>query len=219
MQQLFPDEYQFYPKSWSYPEERSELSLYIGQKNKHGESPTFIFKPSHGSLGVDIFLFKDLDSVDYPEPAVIQEYISNPLLLDCLKFDLRLYVLIASFDPLEVYISKSGLVRFCTTPYKAPTNDNLKDDYMHLTNYAINKNNSNYLLESGKSTLSHTLGLLRQCYGIDDGLFWNRIKNAVAKTIIAVLPRLQIEARSFMLENQLKDPLHCFQVSQLACCI
>ena len=213
MQQLFPDEYQFYPKSWSYPEELDELGLYIEQKNKHGESPTFIFKPSHGSLGVDIFLFNDLNSVDYPEPAVIQEYISNPLLLDSLKFDLRLYVLVASFDPMEVYISKSGLVRFCTTPYEAPTNDNLKDDYMHLTNYAINKNCASYSLEAGKSTLSHTLDLLRQCYGMDDGLFWNRIKDIVAKTLIGVLPRLRVEARSFMLENQLKDPLHCFQVS------
>ena len=213
MQKLFPDEYQFYPRSWSYPEECGKLDSYIKERTKLGESPTFIFKPSHGSLGVDIFLFKDLNSVDYPKPAVIQEYINNPLLLDGLKFDLRLYVLVASFDPMEAYVSNTGLVRFCTIPYKAPNIDNLKNDYMHLTNYAINKNNESYSIETGKSTLSHTLGLLRQHYSIDDGSFWIDIKNIVAKTLIAVLPRLRTEARSFMLEKQLKGPLHCFQVS------
>ena len=213
MQTLFPDKYQFYPKSWSYPEECGKLDSYIKQRNELGESPTFIFKPSHGSLGVDIFLFKDLNSISYPEPAVIQEYINNPLLLNNFKFDLRLYVLVASFDPMEVYISNSGLVRFCSIPYKAPTIDNLQNDYMHLTNYAINKNCGSYSLETGKSTLSHTLGLLKQQYNMDDGSFWIGIQDVIAKTLIAVLPRLRIEARSFMTEKQLKAPLYCFQVS------
>lgn len=213
MQELFPDEYQFYPRSWRYPEECGKLDLYIKERNRLGESPTFIFKPSHGSLGIDIFLFKDLNSLNYPEPAVIQEYISNPLLLDSLKFDMRLYVLVASYDPVEVYISKTGLTRSCTVPYQSPTVDNLNNDYMHLTNYAVNKNNSNYSLEMGKSTLSHTLGLLRQQHNIDDSVFWTGVKDIVAKTLIAVLPKFRIEARSYMLDKQIKDPLHCFQVS------
>lgn len=213
MQELFPDEYQFYPRSWSYPEECDKLDSYIKQRNQHGESPTFIFKPSHGSLGVDIFLFKDVNSLDYPEPAVIQEYISNPLLLEGLKFDMRLYVLVASYDPMEVYVSNTGLIRSCTVPYESPTVDNLNIDYMHLTNYAINRNNDSYSLEVGKSTLSHVLGLLGQQYNIDSGSFWAGVKEIVAKTLIAVLPRLHIEARSYMLDKQLKDPLQCFQVS------
>ena len=213
MQELFPDEYQFYPRSWRYPEECDKLELYIAQNNQLGKSPTFIFKPSHGSLGVDIFLFKDLNTVNYSEPAVIQEYISNPLLLEGLKFDLRLYVLIASYDPMEVYVSDTGLVRYCTVPYKPPSTNNLNNDYMHLTNYAINKNNSSYSLDGGKSTLSRTLGLLRQQYNSEDDLFWADVKDVIAKTLIAVLPTLHIETRSYMLDKQLEDPLHCFQVS------
>jgi len=213
MQKFFPEEYQFYPRSWSYPEECGELDSYIKQRKQLGESPTFILKPSHGSLGVDIFLFKDLSDVDYPESAVVQEYISNPLLLDSFKFDLRLYVLVASYDPLEVYISSSGLARFCTVPYEAPTIGNLNDDYMHLTNYAINKHNSSYSLENGKCTVSDTLGVLNQCYNIDTGVFLTDVKDIVAKTLIAVLPRLRLEARSYMLERQLDGPLQCFQVS------
>lgn len=42
----------------------------------------------------------------------------------------------------RVFIFKEGLVRFCTTPYKKPTSKNLDCAYMHLTNYAVNKTNT-----------------------------------------------------------------------------
>jgi len=36
---------------------------------------------------------------------IVQEYISSPLLLDTLKFDLRVYVVVTSTDPLEVILT------------------------------------------------------------------------------------------------------------------
>ena len=72
---------------------------------------------------------------------VVQEYIERPHLVDDLKYDLRIYVLVYGVNPLRVYIHKYGLVRFCTEQYCRPTNYNLKNLFMHLTNYAINKDN------------------------------------------------------------------------------
>ena len=43
---------------------------------------------------------------------IVQEYISSPLLLDMLKFDLRVYVVITSIDPLEVS-STNVIVGYC----------------------------------------------------------------------------------------------------------
>ena len=86
-------------------------------------NPTFIVKPDGGSQGGGIYLIcdpGDLKLVAGPKAkqAVVQEYIQKPLLIDKLKFDIRLYVLIKSLEPLEIYIAKEGLTRFCTEPYQ-----------------------------------------------------------------------------------------------------
>jgi len=48
-------------------------------------------------------------------------------------------------DPLRMYVYKEGLARLATEEYIPPTNKNMKDMYMHLTNYAINKNSPNFV--------------------------------------------------------------------------
>lgn len=66
-------------------------------------------------------------------------------MIDGLKFDLRLYVLLVGCDPLRIYLYHDGLGRFATEEYEAPNNDNLDNLCMHLTNYAINKDNPNFV--------------------------------------------------------------------------
>jgi len=65
-------------------------------------------------------------------------------LIDGLKFDLRVYVLITSVTPLRIFIYHEGLARFATSEYVPPVGSNLGNLYMHLTNYAINKDSENF---------------------------------------------------------------------------
>ena len=64
----------------------------------------WIVKPTALSRGRGIYLVDDISDVPIDELCVVSRYISNPLLINGLKFDIRLYVLVTSFDPLRVYL-------------------------------------------------------------------------------------------------------------------
>ena len=67
----------------------------------------------------------------------------NPHTLNEYKYDLRIYVLVTSYDPLKIYIYKNGLVRFATQKYNTLAKC-CKKRFMHLTNFAVNKKNSKF---------------------------------------------------------------------------
>ena len=73
--------------------------------------------------------------------TVVSHYISNPLTIDGLKIDLRVYVAVTSLDPLRIYMYREGLVRFATELYKPPGRESEQNPYIHLTNYSVNKHN------------------------------------------------------------------------------
>ena len=75
---------------------------------------------------------------------------NKPYLVDGLKFDLRIYVLVAGCDPLRIYLYKEGLARFATETYVQPSKNNIANMCMHLTNYAVNKNNPNFIFNNSK---------------------------------------------------------------------
>ena len=52
--------------------------------------------------------------------------------------------MIRGIDPMEAYLCDEGLVRVCTQNYKKPDQSNIKNMYMHLTNYSLNKNSNKF---------------------------------------------------------------------------
>ena len=100
----------------------------------------WILKPAGLSRGRGISLLNDIGQVTYGTTAVIQRYCHNPLLLDGYKFDLRLYVLVTSFNPLEAFYYEDGFVRIATVPYSNDPAD-LHNLFIHLTNSSIQKDN------------------------------------------------------------------------------
>ncbi|XP_039939009.1 tubulin polyglutamylase TTLL11 isoform X2 [Hirundo rustica] len=221
MQDLFPLEYNFYPRSWILPE---ELPLFVAEvrmlKDRNPSwKPTFIVKPDGGCQGDGIYLIKDPSDIRLTgsiqsRPAVVQEYICKPLLVDKLKFDIRLYVLLKSLEPLEIYIAKDGLSRFCTEPYQEPTLKNLHQVFMHLTNYSLNIHSGNFIhsdsVNTGsKRTFSSILCRLSS-RGADVKKLWSDIISLVIKTIIALTPELKVYYQSDIPAG--KPGPTCFQI-------
>ncbi len=59
--------------------------------------------------------------MDRTSQAIVQKYLPNPMLYKGLKFDLRIYVLVAGVDPLKLFIFHEGLTRLATEKYEPPT--------------------------------------------------------------------------------------------------
>ena len=114
--------------TWQLPEQLEDFKEHVRTRRlatkKGKRSPTYIIKPSGGSEGNGIVLLRHESRIPYFDFRVHEagsasgplSYIA-PLLFHKKKFDLRLYVLIRSVDPLEVYrvyLHTEGLARFCT---------------------------------------------------------------------------------------------------------
>ncbi|KAM6901070.1 tubulin polyglutamylase TTLL11 [Lycodopsis pacificus] len=221
MQELFPEEYDFYPRSWILPEECQQFSTQIRMVKESDATlnPTFIVKPDGGSQGDGIYLIRDPGDLKLmvgtqAKQAVVQEYIQKPLLIDKLKFDIRLYVLLKSLEPLEIYIAKEGLTRFCTEPYQEPSQKNLSHVFMHLTNYSLNVHSGNFVHSDSQSTgskrtLSSVLYRLA-AKGVDIKKVWSDIIALVIKTAIAVVPELRVHYQSDIPPG--KPGPTCFQI-------
>lgn len=211
MRQIFPESYNFFPPTWILPKDLPDLKLQFNEKR----AKTFICKPEALSQGKGIFLTRNLEEI--PERCVVQRYLYRPYLIEGLKFDLRVYVLIISCDPLRVYIHKDGLVRLATEPYITPTAYNLDDVCMHLTNYAINKNSSKFEFnedagkgfEGHKRSLKAFFDILKE-KGENVEKLWKEISDIVVKTTCIAQPLLSHLYRSSQ-PNDLTNSI-CFQI-------
>ena len=125
----------------------------------------------------------------------------KPYLIDNLKFDLRIYVLVYGVDPLRIFVFREGLARFATEEYVGPYKNNLDNLYMHLTNYAINKNADNFEAneDSGEDDVGHKRSVTSVLKHIeetekDSGMtmakMWGLIDDIAVKTMLAAQPQL-----------------------------
>merc|ERR1712194_323906 len=126
---------------------------------------------------------------------VVQRYVTRPLLVNGLKFDCRVYVVMTSITPLRAYLFEEGLARFCTVPYERPRARNMANSQMHLTNYAIQRRSSTFAAsrhhdDGSKRSLSSVFELIHSEDGPDPDTMWQQIKELCERTLLAMKPSL-----------------------------
>lgn len=191
----------FHPTTFVLPRDYTELDRYW----RSSPNKLFIMKPPASARGNGIKVINDISQI--PESAIptsndviskksaiiVQEYISNPCLLENgHKFDLRVYVLLTSVDPLRIYVYEEGLVRFASSKYQRQDNG-IIDQYMHLTNYSVNKTNQKYQVNNDCESLHGYKWSLKRFWRylnehhkqIDTQRLWGEIIDIVIKTIIS----------------------------------
>ena len=128
-----------------------------------------------------------------------------------LRFDLRLYVLVTSFNPLEAYLYTEGFGRFTNEPYSLDV-ASLQNLYVHLTNASIQKDHPSMAAHAEQAEQAEqaaqaeqagqtappkglyggsksSLAQLRQrleAAGVDYSHMWARVTELVLRTLLAV---------------------------------
>ncbi|XP_037904055.1 tubulin polyglutamylase TTLL4-like isoform X2 [Hermetia illucens] len=181
-------EFGFMPKTYIIPQ---DLNLLKRSWPKYSQRNfKWIIKPPASARGTGIKVINRWAQIPKRKSVIVQRYIEKPFLINGSKFDLRLYVLVTSINPLRVYLYQDGLVRFASVKYSERA-DSLNDRYMHLTNYSINKLSSTYsqnedvnACEGHKWTIQSLWSYLKS-RRIDTIKLWDVLRNLILRTLLA----------------------------------
>ncbi|XP_040326711.1 tubulin polyglutamylase TTLL7 isoform X1 [Herpailurus yagouaroundi] len=189
-----PLDYTFVPRTWIFPAEYTQFQNYMKELKKKRKQKTFIVKPANGAMGHGISLIRNGDKLPSQDHLIVQEYIEKPFLMEGYKFDLRIYILVTSCDPLKIFLYHDGLVRMGTEKYIPPNESNLTQLYMHLTNYSVNKHNERFERDEtenkgSKRSIKWFTEFL-QANQHDVAKFWSDISELVVKTLIVAEPHV-----------------------------
>ncbi|XP_060848060.1 tubulin monoglutamylase TTLL4-like [Rhopalosiphum padi] len=181
------EEFGFIPTSYILPQE-AEMLRQVWEKN---DEDKWIIKPPASARGTGICVISKWDQIPKNIPLVVQRYIDNPYLINDTKFDLRLYILITSVNPLCLYLYDNGLVRFASVKYSSDLTT-ICDRYMHLTNYSINRLSSQFTenedadaCQGHKWTLRSLWTYMEKERQIDVKKLWKSLEDLVVKTVIS----------------------------------
>ncbi|NWS27093.1 TTLL4 polyglutamylase, partial [Polioptila caerulea] len=183
-------EFNFFPQSFILPQ---DIKLLKKAWEEGASRQKWIVKPPASARGIGIQVIHKWSQLPKRRPLLVQRYLHKPYLIGGRKFDLRIYVYVTCYDPLRVYLFKDGLVRFASCKYSSSM-ESLSNKFMHLTNYSVNKKNTEYKSNSDETACQGHKWALKALWsyltqkGINSEAIWEKIKDIVIKTIIASEP-------------------------------
>nr|XP_009687997.1 PREDICTED: tubulin polyglutamylase TTLL4 isoform X1 [Struthio camelus australis] len=183
-------EFNFFPQSFILPQ---DIKLLRKAWEEGASRQKWIVKPPASARGIGIQVIHKWSQLPKRRPLLVQRYLHKPYLIGGSKFDLRIYVYVTCYDPLRVYLFKDGLVRFASCKYSSSMKS-LSNKFMHLTNYSVNKKNTEYKSNSDETACQGHKWALKALWsyltqkGVNSEAIWEKIKDIVIKTIIASEP-------------------------------
>ncbi|XP_063611162.1 probable tubulin polyglutamylase ttll-15 isoform X1 [Penaeus indicus] len=113
----------YIPRAFRMPDEKEDLL-----KHAKLHSDLLFVQKSNNHRGIKI---EKLDALDLgADGSFVQEFVHNPLLVDGYKFDIGVYTIVTSIQPLRVYIYEGDvLFRFCPVKYH-PFDPEVRDKYV-----------------------------------------------------------------------------------------
>ncbi|NXC19831.1 TTLL4 polyglutamylase, partial [Corythaeola cristata] len=183
-------EFNFFPQSFILPQ---DIKLLRKAWEEGASRQKWIVKPPASARGIGIQVIHKWSQLPKRRPLLVQRYLHKPYLIGGKKFDLRIYVYVTCYDPLRVYLFTDGLVRFASCKYSSSMKS-LSNKFVHLTNYSVNKKNTEYKSNSDETACQGHKWALKALWsyltqkGVNSETIWEKIKDIVIKTIIASEP-------------------------------
>uniref|UniRef100_H3B727 Tubulin tyrosine ligase like 4 n=1 Tax=Latimeria chalumnae TaxID=7897 RepID=H3B727_LATCH len=207
-------EFNFFPQTFVLPQDIKVLKKVW---EEGGGQQKWIVKPPASARGMGIQVIHKWSQLPRRRPLLVQRYLHKPFLISGSKFDLRVYVYVTSYEPLRIYMFTDGLVRFNTCPsFLARYSSSMKslsNKFMHLTNYSVNKKNSEYRANSDEKACQGHKWALKALWsylsqkGVSTGAIWEKIKDMVIKTIIASEPYVNSLVKMYV-----RSPSSCHEL-------
>ncbi|XP_075789074.1 tubulin monoglutamylase TTLL4 isoform X2 [Pelodiscus sinensis] len=183
-------EFNFFPQSFILPQ---DIKLLRKAWEESGSRQKWIVKPPASARGIGIQVIHKWSQLPKRRPLLVQRYLHKPYLISGSKFDLRIYVYVTCYNPLRIYLFRDGLVRFASCKYSSSMKS-LSNKFMHLTNYSVNKKNTEYRSNGDETACQGHKWALKALWsylsqkGVNSEAIWEKIKDIVIKTIIASEP-------------------------------
>nr|KAF6268255.1 tubulin tyrosine ligase like 4 [Pipistrellus kuhlii] len=201
-------EFSFFPQSFILPQD-AKLLRKTWESNSRQK---WIVKPPASARGIGIQVIHKWSQLPKKRPLLVQRYLHKPYLISGSKFDLRIYVYVTCYDPLRIYLFSDGLVRFASCKY-SPSMKSLGNKFMHLTNYSVNKKNAEYQANADETACQGHKWALKALWsylsqkGVNSDAIWEKIKDAVVKTIISSEPYV-----TSLLKIYVRRPYSCHEL-------
>ncbi|CAD8122101.1 unnamed protein product [Paramecium sonneborni] len=180
-----------------------------------GHEYLWILKPTQYNRGRGIHVIKDLDQVTHlldqyisgkqqmrdgqiikSKQFVIQKYLEKPLLINNRKFDIRVWGMLN--QDLEFFFFEQGYIRMASEEY---TTKNVLNQYVHLTNNAIQKYSPNYgKLEDGNQLSFDQAAIYFKNKGDFYKQIVDNIKQISLQAFLSVRKKINVLGRRYCFE-------------------
>ncbi|XP_060062892.1 probable tubulin polyglutamylase ttll-15 [Ylistrum balloti] len=183
----------YIPKAFKIP---SAKEAFLNYAKQHPEKLWVQKRNSH--RGIKIKKINELDLAS--DGSFVQEYIDKPFLIDKRKFDIGVYTVLTSINPLRVYIVEGEvLIRFCANDYHPfdPTNTKkyvVDDNYTPVWEMPSLKT----IYDDGMYTCKETLDTYLEQTGRNHLKLWEDVKDSIRQVYLHKEKRLISSSGHFM---------------------
>lgn len=186
----------FLPHAFRLPSQKDEFIKY----SRRNPDALFVEKHNeHRHVAIRAPEDVNLNSND----SFVQEYIQNPFLVDGYKFDIGVYVVVTSINPLRVYIYNGDILfRYCPMKYH-PFNASEIDKYVvgddYLPSWQVPSLVKYYNLHGGSMRAAFDAYVRDQ--QLEPSTIWTQVEEIVRRTILAKEQEIIGILRSYKTQN------------------